>query len=133
MSPCAGWWRGSSATRSSRGLNHPWTIRRPPREAETGARGNARTDDGRGRETPLSQESPTVSGSGGLEARQRRRESSPPNHPASRASSECPILTKFSVVPAQPPRSLPVVASQTFTVPGLEVTSRLPSGLNATD
>ena len=45
--------------------------------------------------------------SGVLEARRRRRQSCPPSQPTVRANSECPILTKFSVVPLQPPRSLP--------------------------
>jgi len=52
--------------------------------------------------------STAVDGSCALEVRQRQRESSPPNQPVSRAKIECPILTKVSVVPVQPPRSLPV-------------------------
>ena len=67
--------------------------------------------------------STAVDGSCALEARQRQRESSPPNQPVSRANSECPILTKFSVVPLQPPRSLPVPTSQSLTMPKLEVAS----------
>src|SRR5262245_49247330 len=82
---------------------------------------------------PTTPDAMQPSASVALEDRQKRRESSPPNQPASRAISECPILTKFSVVPAQPPRSLPVVASQSLTVPRLEVASRFPSGLNATE
>ena len=45
--------------------------------------------------------STAVDGSCALEVRQRQRESSPPNQPVSRAKIECPILTKFSVVPLQ--------------------------------
>jgi len=64
-----------------------------------------------------------VSTSGVLEARRRRQESSPPNQPVSRAKIECPILTKVSVVPVQPPRSLPIPTSQSLTMPNLEVAS----------
>src|SRR5271166_147177 len=46
--------------------------------------------------------STAIHGSCALEHRHRRRESCPPNHPASKANSECPILTKFSVVPIDP-------------------------------
>ena len=64
-----------------------------------------------------------VSTSGVLEARRRRQESCPPSQPTVRANSECPILTKFSVVPLQPPRSLPVPTSQSLTMPKMEVAS----------
>ena len=67
--------------------------------------------------------STAVDGSCALEVRQRQRESSPPNQPVSRAKIECPILTKVSVVPVQPPRSLPVLTSQSLTMPKLEVAS----------
>ena len=67
--------------------------------------------------------STAVDGSCTLEVRQRQRDSSPPNQPVSRAKIECPILTKFSVVPVQPPRSLPVPTSQSLTMPKLEVAS----------
>ena len=67
--------------------------------------------------------STAVDGSCALEVRQRQRESSPPNQPVSRAKIECPILTKVSVVPVQPPRSLPVPTSQSLTMPKLEVAS----------
>ena len=42
----------------------------------------------------------------------RRRESRPPSHPKIRALNECPIRTKFSVVPPQVPRSLAGVEIQ---------------------
>ena len=67
--------------------------------------------------------STAVDSSCALEARRRRQESCPPSQPTVRANSECPILTKFSVVPLQPPRSLPVPTSQSLTMPKLEVAS----------
>ena len=45
------------------------------------------------------------------------------SQPTVRANSECSILTKVSVVPVQPPRSLPVPTSQSLTMPKLEVAS----------